>query len=47
MDLLKIKYFLIIISLVVLTQIILSQSNTLVLKNRISINNEIPFPKDI
>jgi len=47
MDLLKIKYLLILISLVVLTQLIFSQSNPLVLKNRISINNEIPFPKDI
>lgn len=47
MDLLKMKYLFIFVSLVALTQLIFSQSNTLVLKNRISINNEIPFPKDI
>ena len=47
MDLLKIKYLFIFVSLVALTQLIFSQSNNLVLKSRINIDNEGPFPKDI
>ena len=47
MDLLKIKYLFIFVSLVALTQLIFSQSNNLVLKSRINIDNEVDFPKDI
>ena len=47
MDLLKIKYLFIFVSLVALTQLIFSQSNNLVLKSRIYIDNEVAFPKDI
>ncbi len=47
MDLLKIRYLIYLLIIVIIGQELYSQSNNLNLNNRISINNSIDLPKDI
>ncbi len=47
MDLLKIRYLIYLLVIVITAQTLYSQSSNLNLKNRISINNSIELPKDI
>tara|TARA_B100001093_G_scaffold511797_1_gene580489 strand:- start:4096 stop:4239 length:144 start_codon:yes stop_codon:yes gene_type:complete len=47
MDLLKIRYLIYLLIIVIIGQALYSQSTNLNLNNRISINNSIDLPKDI
>ena len=47
MDLLKMRYLIYLLILVIVAGTVYSQANNLNLKNRLSINNSIDLPKDI
>ena len=47
MDLLKMRYLIYLLIIVIVAGTVYSKSNNLNLKNRLSINNSIDLPKDI
>ena len=47
MDLLKMRYLIYLLIIVIVAGTVYSQSNNLNLKNRLTINNSIDLPKDI
>ena len=47
MDLLKMRYLIYLLIIVIVAGTVYSHSNILNLKNRLSINNSIDLPKDI
>ena len=47
MDLLKMRYLIYLLIIVIVAGTVYSQSNNLNSKNRLSINNSIDLPKDI